>query len=66
VLGRGFDAGNVTETPLADLLNGEAWHRIVAAIPRRAGTVHACNPSSDGNDCSPAENEACNPAYDDD
>ncbi|WP_344903044.1 SPASM domain-containing protein [Actinomadura meridiana] len=66
VLGRGFDAGNVTETPLAELLDGAAWRRIVARIPRRAGAGHGCNPNSDGNDCSPAETEACNPAYNDD
>lgn len=27
------------------------------------GTVTACNPDQDGSDCSPAETEACNPAY---
>lgn len=50
VLGRTFDAGNVRETPLAELLAGERWAQIVAAIP---GKAERCGPA-DSNDCDPA------------
>jgi MoaA/NifB/PqqE/SkfB family radical SAM enzyme len=56
VVGRWLDAGNVRETPLGDLLAGEAWQRRLAAVPRRELTACApdCPPASDGNDCPPA------------
>ncbi|MEU8378271.1 radical SAM protein [Streptosporangium sp. NPDC048865] len=47
-------AGNVRVMPLADILAGRAWWDLLAQVPRR-GAVTACNPDSDGNDCSPAE-----------
>ncbi|MFC5187149.1 radical SAM/SPASM domain-containing protein [Actinomadura harenae] len=50
VLGRAFTAGNVRDTPLAELLAGERWAQIVAAIP---GKADVCNPA-DSNDCDPS------------
>ncbi|MCU1380500.1 MAG: radical protein, partial [Acidimicrobiales bacterium] len=47
-------AGNVRRTSLADIFAGAAWRNLLAQVPRRA-SVTACNPDSDGNDCSPAE-----------
>ncbi|GAA2210164.1 hypothetical protein GCM10009850_056230 [Nonomuraea monospora] len=45
--------GNVRTTPLGDLLDGAAWHELLARVPRRRGSD--CKPSSDSNDCKPAE-----------
>ncbi|GAA0835744.1 radical SAM protein [Streptosporangium amethystogenes subsp. fukuiense] len=47
-------AGNVRTTPLAEILTGRAWQDLLIRVPRRNGAM-ACNPSSDGNDCAPAE-----------
>ncbi|MFC9591560.1 radical SAM protein [Streptomyces sp. NPDC056944] len=60
VLSRDFPAGNVRAKRLVELLGGQEWADLAAKIPPR---VTACNPNSDGSDCSPAESEACSPAY---
>lgn len=62
VLSRDFPAGNVREARLAELFRGEAWAGLAARIPARV--TAECNPNKDGEDCAPAENEACEPAYD--
>ncbi|MFF5303475.1 radical SAM protein [Streptomyces sp. NPDC013161] len=78
VLGRFLPAGNVKAAGLAAVLGGRQWAQIAASIPRgnRAGRTPdedscmpspgaaACNPDQDGEDCSPAETPACEPAYD--
>jgi MoaA/NifB/PqqE/SkfB family radical SAM enzyme len=78
VLGRFLPAGNVKAAGLAAVLGGRQWAQIAAGIPRgnRAGCTPeedscmpspgaaACNPDQDGEDCSPAETPACEPAYD--
>ncbi|HEX5567782.1 MAG TPA: radical SAM protein [Streptomyces sp.] len=56
-------AGNVLVTPLRDILEGPRLAALVDQIPTRPGAT-ACNPNSDGSDCSPAETIACNPALD--
>ncbi|MFJ2093099.1 radical SAM protein [Streptomyces sp. NPDC087901] len=79
VLGRFLLAGDVKSRSLASVFTGPEWARVAASIPRtyRAGClpdedscmpapakrVTACNPDSDGSDCSPAESDACEPAY---
>ncbi|MDL4773618.1 SPASM domain-containing protein [Actinomadura xylanilytica] len=50
VLGRAFDAGNVRDAPLAELLAADRWSEVVASIPGKAGR---CGPA-DSNDCDPA------------
>ena len=59
VMSRWLTAGNVRESPLADILSGPAMAAAVAAIPSaRSGPDCApdhCNPDLDGNDCRPAE-----------
>lgn len=62
VLGRWLACGNVKQVPLATILSGETWRHTMAQVPRprQAGT---CNPDSDGNDCAPAEHDACSPDY---
>ncbi|GAA1264735.1 hypothetical protein GCM10009579_23870 [Streptomyces javensis] len=52
---------------MAAILGGEAWAEALSAIPARAGGGPCdpdCKPASDGGDCSPAEQEACDPKYD--
>ncbi|AZK95328.1 MULTISPECIES: radical SAM/SPASM domain-containing protein [Streptomyces] len=67
VLSRDFPAGNVREHRLHELLVGRAWAELSASIPlRRSGGNPCnpdCNPSKDGSDCAPAEQEACDPAF---
>ena len=46
--------GNVKTTPLAEILVGEIRPNLLTPGPR-PGDETACNPDSDGNDCSPAE-----------
>lgn len=50
-------AGDVRRTPLTDIFTGAAWRNLLVQVPRRR-PVTACNPDSDGNDCSPAETVA--------
>jgi MoaA/NifB/PqqE/SkfB family radical SAM enzyme len=52
VLGRFLIAGNVKETPLGDILDGEAWRKVVASVP----VVDACVT------CTPADSNDCNPS----
>lgn len=59
VLSRDFPAGNVRETPLAELFGGAAWAELAASIPAPRA---ACTPDDSG-DCDPANTEACDPAY---
>ncbi|MCG5217570.1 radical SAM protein [Streptosporangium sp. KLBMP 9127] len=76
VLSRWMRAGNVQEQPLADILTGHAWERLVARIPGPA--AGDCSPDSqdctpnekpckpqqgDSSDCAPAERPACNPRF---
>lgn len=63
VLGRSMRAGNVRDEPLADILHGPKMRDLVATIPPPRRIDGACNPGSDGNDCSPAETIACPPKY---
>ena len=92
-------AGNIHTTPLASIIDSQAWRDIAARIPkpRRSACVPdsctpredscqpspgtdsefesretdpwvefratGCNPDSDGEDCAPAESDACNPKY---
>ncbi|WP_435058290.1 radical SAM/SPASM domain-containing protein [Streptomyces sp. bgisy060] len=60
VLARDFPAGNVRETPLAELFGGAEWAGLSASIPRPSAA--ACPPNDSG-DCDPANTEACDPAY---
>jgi len=62
VLGRWLTCGNVNQAPLGAILSSETWRHTMAQVPRprQAGT---CNPDSDGNDCAPAEHDACTPDY---
>ncbi|WP_246564002.1 radical SAM/SPASM domain-containing protein [Streptomyces roseirectus] len=57
VLSRGFPAGNVRETRLANLLGGKAWHDLAARIP----APRAACPPDDSNDCTPASTDSCDP-----
>lgn len=52
VLGRFLVAGNVKDTPLGDILDGEAWRKIVASVPPVDACV-TCTPA-DSNDCDPS------------
>lgn len=52
VLGRFLVAGNVKDTPLGDILDGEAWRQIVASVPPVNACV-TCTPA-DSNDCDPS------------
>jgi hypothetical protein len=52
VLGRFLIAGNVKETPLGDILDGEAWRKVVASVPPVDACV-TCTPA-DSNDCNPS------------
>ncbi|MFR9798412.1 radical SAM protein [Streptomyces sp. MS06] len=60
VLSRNFPAGNVRETPLAELFKSTAWAELRARVPPLR--VNACPPNDSG-DCDPANTEACDPAY---
>lgn len=81
VFARWLTAGNVRSAPLARILAGPGFARVVAAIPVRVpGTCErSCNPDLDGDDSRPAEaraeaapalrcgpNGGCNPACDSD
>jgi MoaA/NifB/PqqE/SkfB family radical SAM enzyme len=52
VLGRFLVAGNVRDTPLADILGGGRWREIVATVPPQNACV-TCTPA-DSNDCNPS------------
>ncbi|MFJ4009712.1 SPASM domain-containing protein [Streptomyces sp. NPDC090026] len=60
VLSRDFPAGNVRETPLAEVFGGAAWAELAASVP--PPRANACPPNDSG-DCDPANTEACDPAY---
>ncbi|WP_435599977.1 SPASM domain-containing protein [Streptomyces sp. C10-9-1] len=60
VLSRDFPAGNVRETPLAEVFGGAAWAELAASVPPLR--ANACPPDDSG-DCDPANTEACDPAY---
>ncbi|MFJ8489534.1 radical SAM protein [Streptomyces sp. NPDC094038] len=66
VMSRWLTTGNVRERGLAAILGGEAWAEALSAIPARADGNPCdpdCKPASDGGDCSPAEQDACDPKY---
>lgn len=56
VLGRFLVAGNVKNTPLAEIFAGQAWHEILAAVPAVDACV-TCTPA-DSNDCDPSRRPA--------
>lgn len=60
-------AGSIRNAPLADIVHGARMRELIDSIPatHRRRDVDACNPGQDGEDCEPAETEACAPAYDD-
>ncbi|QKV94329.1 radical SAM protein [Streptomyces sp. NA02950] len=67
VMARWLTTGNVRERGLAAVLGGEAWAEALRLIPARVGGGPCdpdCKPASDGGDCSPAEQPACDPKYD--
>lgn len=67
VMARWLAAGDVRRQGLAAVLGGESWAEALRAIPARADANPCdpdCKPASDGGDCSPAEQEACDPKYD--
>ncbi|MQA96006.1 MAG: radical SAM protein [Streptosporangiales bacterium] len=51
VLGRFLIAGNVTATPLGELLAGQRWDDIVTSVPDKSCVT--CTPA-DSNDCDPS------------
>lgn len=67
VMSRWMTAGNVRHEPLAQILTSPRWRSIERKVPTRArsGALAAvdCNPNLDGEDCAPAEEEACEPSY---
>jgi len=67
VMSRWLTTGNVRERGLGAILGGEAWAAALRTIPPRADGNPCdpdCKPASDGGDCSPAEQDACDPKYD--
>ncbi|MEE1929254.1 radical SAM protein [Streptomyces sp. TRM 70351] len=58
VLSRDFPAGNVRETRLGDLLDGQAWTELAAKIPAPSGA--RCSP--DDSACQPGQ-PACLPKF---
>jgi Iron-sulfur cluster-binding domain len=52
VLGRFLVAGNVRETPLAEIFAGDRWREILATVPAQDACV-TCSPG-DSNDCDPS------------
>jgi MoaA/NifB/PqqE/SkfB family radical SAM enzyme len=60
VIGRWMHTGNVMETPITEILAGQAWRDALASVPRMADP---CAPASDGNDCPPASQPTCGPSY---
>ncbi|WP_329425418.1 SPASM domain-containing protein [Streptosporangium sp. NBC_01495] len=58
VFSRWLPAGNVQETPLADILTSEAFARITGELREAFGRRKPCNPDPCSPDCSPS----CRPA----
>lgn len=66
VMARWLTTGNVRERGLAAVLSGVAWAEAVSSIPAHAHGSPCdpdCKPASDSGDCSPAEQIACDPKY---
>ncbi|MFI5805784.1 radical SAM protein [Streptomyces sp. NPDC051561] len=66
VMARWMTTGNVREQGLAAVLSGNAWAQALRSIPAHAYSDPCdpdCNPASDGGDCAPAEQTACDPKY---
>ncbi|MFW6695488.1 SPASM domain-containing protein [Streptomyces sp. MAR4 CNX-425] len=66
VIARWLTGGNVRNRALGAILGGETWAEALRVIPARADIGPCdpdCKPASDGGDCSPAEQEACDPKY---
>ncbi|WAL73139.1 radical SAM protein [Kitasatospora sp. YST-16] len=62
VIGRWLEGGNVKDPGgLRAVLESPQWAKVAASIPPKA-TMKGC-PPNDSNDCSPANTEACGPAY---
>ncbi|WP_435241174.1 radical SAM protein [Streptomyces cucumeris] len=67
VMARWLTTGNVRERGLAEVLGGASWAEALRLIPARADGGPCdpdCKPASDGADCAPAEQPACDPKYD--
>ncbi|GAA0435987.1 radical SAM protein [Streptomyces luteireticuli] len=68
VMSRFMPCGSVKNgSTLAEILNSPSWREAVERVPVRAQDPcdPDCNPGLDGADCAPAEQEACDPAYED-
>nr|WP_055414249.1 MULTISPECIES: radical SAM/SPASM domain-containing protein [Streptomyces] len=66
VMSRWLTTGNVRDHGLAAILGGKAWAEALRVIPVRADAAPCdpdCKPALDGGDCSPAEQPACDPKY---
>lgn len=58
---RWMQAGSVHDAELGTIL--EQVTEMAGTLPEPRRDVNACNPDSDGGDCSPAETDACGPSY---
>ncbi|MFD8993273.1 radical SAM protein [Streptomyces abikoensis] len=67
VMSRFMPGGSVKNGTLAEILSSPAWRDTVERVPVRSQDPcdPECLPGLDGSDCSPAEQEACDPAYED-
>lgn len=64
VIGRWMHTGNVRETPIGEILAGQACREALASVPRMADPcAPECPPASDGDDCPPASQPTCAPSY---
>jgi len=64
VIGRWMHTGNVKETPISEILAGQAWRDALNSVPRMADPCAPdCPPAQDGGDCPPASRPACGPSY---
>jgi hypothetical protein len=63
VIGRWMHTGNVKETPVADILAGQAWRDAVASVRMAEPCAPNCPPTLDGGDCPPASQPTCAPSY---
>lgn len=64
VMARWLTAGNVRQTPLADILAGPAMAAAIAVIPARSGNAcnpDLCRPDNDGDICEPPIKSASRP-----
>ncbi|MFD4314957.1 radical SAM protein [Streptomyces sp. NPDC058548] len=62
ILSRFMVAGNVRERRLADILTSDRYAELTHSVPLPSPARGGC-PPDDSSDCSPANTEACDPAY---